>query len=205
MRIASQVFSVILHPLMMPTLGTLCYYFIFPSATEVGDPEMRWRVVYAMLSLTMFLPFLCVVIMRRFGKVSSMFIENQRERNWPLLLTAGIYAAGYYWVLHSRAVPAFIQLFLLGAIMTMLLAALINIKWKISLHMIGIGGFCGGFTILYFFSQEGNPLYLALAFVFAGVLGTARLLLSAHTALQILGGFLLGFAVEFSFGFLVGS
>ena len=122
-------------------------------------------------------------------------MEDQSERNWPLLQTAVVYAFAFY-TLKTKSVPVFIPLFILGAIGSMVHAMVINLRWKISLHMIGIGGFCGGLSALFILTQEGNPIYLAVAFVLAGILGTARLLLNAHNALQILAGFALGFAIE---------
>jgi membrane-associated phospholipid phosphatase len=79
----------------------------------------------------------------------------------------------------------------------MVVAMIVNLKWKISLHMIGIGGLCGGVTSMFIMLQEGNPLWLALLFLCAGTLGTARLILQAHNSLQILAGFVAGFAIEF--------
>ncbi len=195
MRVASQAVSVILHPLVMPTLGLLCYYTFFPSIAQLDDVDLFKQIFYRMVFLTLLLPLSSVYIMMRFGKISSLFIEEKKERSWPLLITAGIYLAALY-LLSNRLVPAFIQLFLMGAVASMIVAVLINIKWKISLHMIGIGGLCGALTSLYFVTQEGNPLWLVTAFILAGVLGTARLLLNAHTSMQILSGFALGFCME---------
>lgn len=179
----------------MPTLGTLCYFHLFPSLALLPQHELYWRLIVAMLAITLFLPLLSVFFMIRIGRVSTMFIEEQRERSWPLLMTAIIYC-GALWLFRTRVVPGFIWLFLLGAVISMVLALLINLRWKISLHMIGIGGLCGGLTMLYYLSQEGSPMFLAAAFLLAGLLGTARLILNAHTPMQLLAGFALGFASE---------
>jgi len=195
MRIASQAVSVVLHPLVMPTLGLLCYYTFFPSIAQMNDVQLFLQIFLRMILLTLFLPLTSVFIMMRFGQISSMFVEEKKERNWPLLITAGIYLAALY-LLNDRRVPAFIQLFLMGAVGSMIIAMLINLRWKISLHMIGIGGLCGALTALYYFTQEGNPIWLMCAFGLAGILGTARLLLNAHTSMQILCGFALGFGME---------
>jgi membrane-associated phospholipid phosphatase len=202
MRTASQVVSVILHPLVMPTFGLLCYYALFPIIAQFSDPQLFLGIFIRVLLFTLLIPFMSVLVMMRMGKVSTMFIEEKRERSWPLLLAAGIYLFTYYFILNSPRVPAFVSIFILGAAGAMLLALLINLKWKISLHMIGIGGMCGALTVIYFLMQEGNPVWLSVWFILAGVLGTARLILDAHTPLQILAGFALGFAVEFSLAFL---
>jgi membrane-associated phospholipid phosphatase len=125
-------------------------------------------------------------------------MEEQRERNWPLLQTAIVYGVAFYVLVQVKRIPPVIPLFILGATSAMVIAMLINLKWKISLHMIGIGGLCGGITCMYVLLHEGNPIWLALLYLCAGALGSARLLLLAHNSLQILSGFVLGFAIEFA-------
>lgn len=178
----------------MPTFAALAYFYLFPSTAQIAHFDVVWRLLFVIVIATVVLPLLSVFIMLRFGRISTIYMEDQRERNWPLLQTAIVYAAAYY-VLQAKA-PVFLPLFILGAIISMVIAMLINLKWKISLHMIGIGGFCGGMTALFLISQEGSPFFLASAFAMAGVLGTARLILQAHTPMQILAGFVLGLAVE---------
>ncbi len=203
MRTAAQVVSVILHPMTMSTFGLLCYYSFFPSISQFNDIELFKQILLRVMVFTMMLPLSSVLVMMRIGKVSNVFIEERRERSWPLLVAAAIYLLTPMFILNSPRVPAFINLFILGAAATLILALLINLKWKISLHMIGIGGLCGALTSLYVYFQEGNPLWLCIWFTLAGILGTARLLLNAHSAAQILSGFLLGFAVEFGLAFYV--
>ncbi len=178
----------------MPSYATLAYFYLFPSTAQIAHFDIVWRLLFVIGVATIVLPLISVFIMLRFGKISSIHMEDQRERNWPLLQTAIIYAAAFY-VLKDKA-PVFLPLFILGAIISMVIAMVINLRWKISLHMIGVGGFCGGIVALFVISQEGNPIHLALTFALAGLLGTARLWLKAHTPLQILAGFALGFTVE---------
>jgi hypothetical protein len=202
MRLASQVISVVLHPLVMPTFGLLCYYTLFPMIAQFSDSALFLQIFLRVLLFTLFLPLMSVLVMMRMGKVSTVFIEEKRERSWPLLMAAGIYLFTHYFVLNSPRVPAFISVFILGAAGAMILALLINLKWKISLHMIGIGGICGALTAVYYFMQEGDPIWLCVWFILAGLLGTARLILESHTSLQILAGFVLGFAAEFALAFM---
>lgn len=203
MRTTAQVLSVVLHPLAMPTFGLLCYYSLFPMILQFNDAQLFLQIFARVLLFTLFMPLVSVLLMMRLGKVSTVFIEDKRERSWPLVLAAAIYIFTYCFILPVPPVPLFISLFVLGAAVAMIVALLINLKWKISLHMIGIGGLCGALTLIYYVMQEGNPLWLCTWFILAGVLGTARLLLDAHSPLQILAGFALGFAAEFLLVFFV--
>jgi hypothetical protein len=190
------IISVIFHPMMMVTFAGIIYFFFIPSDFDFPDPSIPLRILGMIITSTILLPVVSVLLMVRMGKVQSVEMEQQRERNWPLLQSAIIYLVAYY-VLHSRVVPVFIQLFILGAIIGILVSLVINLRWKISLHMIGIGGLCGGISIVMMLQSGASPLILAFCFMIAGLLGTARLYLNAHTPAQIFAGFVTGFAVQF--------
>ncbi len=198
MRPGSQFLSIILHPLLMPSYALVFYAFNFGSIARVLTPDYFMLLFILIFCSTFLLPLLSVFIMIRFGKIRSVYMEDQKERNWPLLQTAIVYAIAFYVLVQARRIPPVIPLFILGATGAMVVAMIVNLKWKISLHMIGIGGLCGGVTSMYIMLQEGNPLWLALLFLFAGALGSARLILQAHNSLQILAGFVAGFAMEFA-------
>lgn len=197
MRPVSQFLSIILHPLLMPSYALVCYAFLFGSIARVLTTDYFMLLFVLIFCSTFLLPLLSVFIMIRFGKIRSVYMEDQKERNWPLLQSAIVYAIAFYVLVQARRIPPVIPLFILGATGAMVIAMIVNLKWKISLHMIGIGGLCGGVTSMYIMLQEGNPLWLALLFLCAGTLGTARLLLRAHNSMQILAGFVAGFAMEF--------
>ncbi len=182
--------------MLMVTYAAAIYLFLLPSDFAPIAPGLPWKILGLLFISTVLMPLTFVYMMLRMGRIDNMQMERQQERNWPLLTTAMIYAGGYY-ALYSRAVPVFIQLFLLGAVIGMLASLLVNLKWKISLHMIGIGGLCGGLTAALMGGIDGSPWLIAGCFIAAGMLGTARLYLRAHSPAQVLAGFVVGFAVEF--------
>jgi membrane-associated phospholipid phosphatase len=70
--------------------------------------------------------------------------------------------------------------------------------WKISAHMTGISGFLAIISVTIMkFSDFGLLYYFLGIILLTGVLASSRLYLNAHTPLEVLGGFLLGFAVCF--------
>ena len=180
----------------MVTYGAVIYFFLLPSDFLPEDKSFFYRVLGLIFTGTFLIPVLFTFSMKRFGQISSLQLEKQRERNWPLLVTAIVYVVAFY-SLRSRVIPGFIQLYLLGAIVGILFSLLVNLRWKISLHLIGIGGLCGGISAIMYTMEMGNPMLLALCFLAAGILGTSRLILRAHTPAQILAGFASGFAIEF--------
>jgi len=76
-----------------------------------------------------------------------------------------------------------------------LIMALINLKWKISAHMAGIGGVV---ALIYQIHAMGLSAFdllwlLCLAVLVAGALGSARLALKRHNTWQVLAGAVVGF------------
>ena len=79
----------------------------------------------------------------------------------------------------------------LGAIYVLILSLYITKFWKISLHMLAIGGLTG--VLLTLELLYGQSLNFLLLFIFiSGCLGFSRYSLNAHTLKQIYGGYLLG-------------
>jgi hypothetical protein len=86
-------------------------------------------------------------------------------------------------------------MFMVGAAITILVMALINLKWKISAHMAGIGGII---ALIYQIHVQGLSAFellwmLCFAIIVAGFLGSARLALRRHDTWQVLAGAVVGF------------
>jgi hypothetical protein len=197
MQRTAHFFSSLFHPLFVVFIASAGVLYFFPSYNQADDSRLRLIIVVALAVGTIFLPMVSVFMMLKMGRISSVRMENQRERNWPLLQTIIIYMAAFY-VLRARVVPPFIPFFLLGSIVGLLLTLLINLRWKISLHLVAWGGMCGGLLAAFVQLEEGPPWMLASAFLVAGIVGTSRLLLQAHSPAQVYAGFTLGFGVEFA-------
>jgi hypothetical protein len=79
-----------------------------------------------------------------------------------------------------------------------LLTALINTRYKISAHMVGLGGLLGGLiSVSALIRFDMTPFYILIILI-AGITATARLILGEHRHSQIYAGFALGFLVQVS-------
>ena len=86
-------------------------------------------------------------------------------------------------------------MFMVGSAVTVLLLALINLKWKISAHMAGIGGVV---ALIYQIHVQGLSAFdllwfLCVSVIVAGLLGSSRMILRRHDMWQVLAGAALGF------------
>lgn len=189
----ATIFSVLLHPMLMPTIGLLVLFSTRSHVTMIPY-EYRRLITIIVLVSTCILPLSLIPIFIQTKIIKSIHMETARERTIPLLATGMFYILGYFF-LKKFQLPSFIPLYILGTLVTVILSMCISFFWKISIHMIGIGGVLGallGITLKY----GVNTSYLLLIVIFvAGLLGSCRLQLNAHTPLQIYSGFLLGTTV----------
>ena len=102
-------------------------------------------------------------------------------------------------ILKQLPIPRMLNVMVLAASSTIFTAYFLSFKYKVSIHMIGIGGLVG---VLFGLARVLNAdliLLILAAVLISGLLGTARLTLSAHTPGQIYWGFLIGFFTEYLF------
>jgi hypothetical protein len=168
-------------------------YLAFAITSQVQ--KIIYLVVFA---TTYLLPSLTAMLLLQTGKINSIQMEQSRERNIPFLVTA-IYFAACFYLLQKIPMARILGYAILGASIAIFISFLVNLRWKISIHMVGIGGIIG---LLYVFSQQMHFNFLCPILFFAivaGALGTSRLIMNAHVPSQIYAGFLLGFAVEWIF------
>jgi len=97
----------------------------------------------------MVLPISLLPLFRYFNIVESIYMSSNRERIFPLLITAVFFYVGYYFLLQLRYVPSTITSFMFGSCLSVALALLVTVRWKISAHLVGIGGVCGAIVALF--------------------------------------------------------
>jgi hypothetical protein len=141
---------------------------------------------------TFLMPGFTVYLFTKSGQAQSIMLPSAEERRLPFLMTTVYYFLAYY-LLREVRLPAIFSLSMLGAAISVGLATWINYYWKISIHMIGIGGVCGALFGLGRFIDQDVTLPFVFFILLSGLLAGARLERKAHDEPQLLAGFLLGF------------
>jgi hypothetical protein len=190
----TQLISILLHPMFMPILALHLTLLVLPSLAFTLSQNLL--LIYGILVFsTMVLPLISIFWLMQKGKVSSLEMSNHKERSLPLFKTVIWMSFGYYLLQNLLFYTPILKAELLGAILIILLAAIISKFWKISLHLLGIGGVVGVFIALQI--MHGDFLYLLLLFILlSGLLGVARIKQKAHNYAQVYAGFLVGLSVE---------
>ena len=190
----TQLISIILHPIFMPLIALHLTLLTTPSLALTLNQNLL--LIYSIIIFsTMVLPLVSIFWLIQKGRVSSLEMSNHKERSLPLFKTVIWMSFGYYLLQNILFYAPILKAELLGAILIILLAAIISKFWKISLHLLGIGGVVGVFIALQI--MHGDFLYLLLlCILLSGLLGVARIKKKAHNYAQVYAGFLVGLSVE---------
>ena len=193
LRKTANIFSIILHPLLMPTIGL---FLIFFSKTYLSFmPLKEQKVLYLIVFVNTFVfPISIIPFFIHQKLIRNFKLSDRKERILPLSITTLFYFFTYL-ILHRLLAPTIIQNFIFGSLISIVLLLLISLKWKISAHMIGIGGLVGLILALSMKLIIDLQIILMILFLVSGLLGTIRLFLNEHKPIQIYSGFVLGFLV----------
>lgn len=198
MKPFANLISYLFHPLLMATYGCLLIFFGLTNTIYFLFTPLRVKVIMTLtvFSFTFLLPAINLFILYKLKYISSMKIENRRERTFPMLMTAICYFGLFYMIYNFNIWPA-IKIFVLGGGICITLGALISMRWQISAHSIGVGGLLGALLAISFFLQV--PLFVAISGVvlLAGIIGYSRLALNAHNPSQVYAGFAMGCFIQF--------
>lgn len=190
----ARIISLLLHPMFVITWGMLLMFNLNAYFVLIVPSELRWTIILLVFGNTVLLPAILIWIMAKRNLISSLELPVREERTWPYLIFAVFYASTYF-LMRNIGLPQLYYLFIAGALATIVLATIINLFWKISIHMIGIGGLTGGFLVLSYRSLINEPLLIIGLILLSGLVGFARLQSNTHSPAQVYTGYLLGLAV----------
>ncbi len=189
----SKAISYIYHPLIIPSLGILVLFNSGTYLSYLPADVKKWILLMVFLC-TYVVPLAFIPFFLYHRLMMNIEMGLQRERTLPLILSLVLY--GFCYIIVRRiSIPHLYHTFMLSTLLTILASALITLRYKISLHMVGAGGLVALIGFLAFYLKVNLQFYLGIAVLLAGLTGTARLVIKAHTPEEIYLGFLTGFTV----------
>lgn len=197
------VISYLLHPLFMPTNGLLLAYFVggiqgFNPYASDEDISTAYFAIAGVFIGTGIVPVTIALILKQLNLITNLHMQKREERMLPFLLTGGSYLCiiYLYTVVFNLHLDPKIYSFMMGATIAIIIGFIITGSWKISVHMIGIGGVVGIIVLLSKLSEEVLLIPLIATIIAAGLIAYGRAYLKAHNFQQIIAGFALGFTCE---------
>lgn len=189
-RKLAQGISIIGHPLLMPSYIAIIIFHTDKYLKYAVGGNATWNLVALIFILTFMFPVSMMMILKFFKLIDDFELKEQKQRTLPYLIT-GIF---YYFAYHllSKFTIALVDFVLIGGAISVFLTLLINLKWKISAHMVGIGCFTGMMLMMNIRYMLVSYWLIIFSFFIAGIIGSARLKLKAHSPAQVYSGFIVG-------------
>jgi membrane-associated phospholipid phosphatase len=195
---ASKIIAIIFHPLLLPTYMVLVLQKYLPAMLMIRA-EFSLTIISLIFVFTFVMPVINLLMMKYFGNVNSITLEERQQRVLPFTFIALLYILVTF--LFYYKLP-FSQNF--NKLMV-IITAMVVVSWavtfffKISVHSLAI---CGGLGILLplnMATEQQDLLWPTVVLIIvSGLVMSSRLLLNAHSPREIMYGALTGFFIGFS-------
>ena len=149
----SRAVSVVLHPLVMP-LYVILLLVAGPTQLSYFPASVKFYLLWVTVLYTAVIPLLSVGLLRSVGRISSLAIDDRRERILPLAIGIVCYLLCAATV--ARIPSAMIvRKFMLAGACCELFCLAVTFYWKISLHLAAQGA-AAALLVLLTFGNAGN-------------------------------------------------
>lgn len=190
----------ILSALFMPLYSPMWIFiglFLF-SYMRMFPWGYKLVIICMVYFFTAFIPTMGINLFRAFKRWSHLELSHREHRHMPYIVALLSYATCLV-IMTKFNVAMFFRGIVMAALIAQIICITINAWWKISTHMVGIGGLLGAlnaFSILFSF----NPVWpYCLLLLLAGAVGTSRIILRQHSLMQVIVGFGVGYACAMTF------
>ena len=178
-----KVISIFLHPVFMPVIIFHMLLVCVPEFKLILSPNIK--IIYMVLiSSSIIMPLISILIYNKTSNHRTIEMVNKEERVIPLLYSSFCILLGIIFTKNLLSPTPILLALFAGSFITTLLSSIICVFWKISLHMLGLGGALGSFIALEMMYSRFSELIIIFVLL-AGITGFARLRLKAHNEKQI--------------------
>lgn len=200
-RIAAKIISYIFHPVFVPVMVIWFLAYVHPNLYAGFNPWLKDTAVMgaAFIAFTFF-PVVTILLLKGLKFIDSIYLRTQKERVIPFIACMIWYFwISYVWFSFGKTgnavdMPHEAVQFAMATFISTIIGLMVNIKMKVSLHAISMG-IVVTFMLLLAFTQDLHfGIYLSVALLVAGMVCTARFIVSDHTSQEVYGGLAVGIA-----------
>ena len=193
LRVA-RVTSIVFTPFSIPFLAFLVLFlFSYLRIMPILYKGIVLGIVYCFTILT---PTITIFLFRKINGFARQELSERKKRYVPILLTIISYV---FCLLMMRKlnIPWYMTGIIFVSLVISIICILVNLKWKLSEHMAGMGGIIGGLVSFSALFSYNPVVWLCLFILIAGILGSARIVLGHHTLGEVLSGLVVGLVCSF--------
>ncbi|SHL71561.1 hypothetical protein SAMN05443543_10467 [Flavobacterium flevense] len=182
-------FSYLFHPVFIPIYATL--FYLFSNHSYFLNKE-KYLVLLEVTTITFIIPVLFFFLLRLTGKINSIMAAELSERKLPLVIQCFLIILLVRKSITIERYPE-LHFFFLGALMSTLIALiLLFFNKKASLHMMALSALTLFVFGLSIHNHNQNTLLIVFLVLMNGFVASSRLIMKAHTPIELIIGVLLG-------------
>src|SRR3990167_1010431 len=129
MKIAAKIISTIFHPLIIPVIGLLIIFNTDSYINYSIPQDLKIAIITLVGTSTFVIPLLISLLLVHKKIIKNLEMNTTKERIIPYAFTIVFYIFTLY-MLKEAAIPPLIFKFVIGATLSVLVAFLVNLKWK---------------------------------------------------------------------------
>lgn len=203
----AKTISWIFLPLFMPIYCLLLTLYFPSQEFDISKPSMfemadglKAQIIFLFFVFVTIAPGLSFILMYKRGLLSSVEMEERKERLFPLFIMLS-YCILLFFLFWKKApnhfLPEYIYILPLTGAIVSLICMMLTTRFKISLHASG-GGIFVGYLCAFASNQiEFYFILIPIGILISGLILSARLYLHKHTPKQVYLGWSLMFVASY--------
>ncbi len=196
LHLPATFFSYLFHPVFIPVFVALFLMYWHPLVFAGVSANRKFLLLATITVNCTLFPLFTVFLAWKLKFVNTFLLRTRKDRIIPYALAMIFYFWCWYVLKNQQGIPVLLIRFLLGSFITVIIAWIANIYFRISMHGLAVGGmafFISAVALL----GDGNPgWYLAAGWMVLGLVGTSRLILGAHHPFDVYAGIILGMLAQ---------
>lgn len=189
MRLHNTI-SVVLHPMVIPTVGVVLYFLLIPSMLY---QEQKFAVLGLIFVSTYLIPLCILFLFKKLKIIHTYRAHSIKERKVPMAIMIVLFyllANTFNNIISLRDLAI---LFYGTALGLFLIYLFFFFKIKTSIHLLSMGIATSFFLLLNNLYSFNFLWVIIICIILSGIVASARLHLKAHTSLEVYLGYAFGF------------
>lgn len=201
-RFMARLISVLFHPLFIPVYISWFLIYQNPFFPGIDNAEKGLLLLRFFIMYTMF-PLVTILLAKGLGFVQSIYLKNQKDRIIPYV-ACGVYYFWMWYVLRNQPqLPPQMTMLALAIFLASSGGLIANSYFKVSMHAIATGVLVAFISIFALNTNASSGIYISIAYLIAGVVGTSRLVNSDHHPFEVYAGLAIGIAAQILASYIV--
>ncbi|MBC5835137.1 hypothetical protein G6N05_11560 [Flavobacterium sp. F372] len=184
-----QPFSYIFHPIFISIYGAVLYFLFTKNISLLLEVYLSFIQIFI---LTILLPISFYMLLKALKKVKSFTEATIEERRLPIFIQIILLYILLNFTVLEIHFPELYKFFQAGFISSFLVFVSVMLRFKTSLHMIGITSLFVFVVMLTSYLEIEATYTIAYLIMCVGFVASSRLYMKAHTPIELIAGMFIG-------------